>query len=150
MHGAPEALSKAIVLNIIKNATKEKREILVISFSITFETLKIKNPEKADEMQEIIDFLSSSFHGGTDIASAIDHALSISPSGLSSADVLIISDFVSQELSKNTIKAIDKAKRHGTRFFAIAVGERGNNQILRLMDETEIISRSWESVKLEF
>lgn len=150
MHGLPEAISKAMTLGIVKIAAKEKRKVLIISFSVTFETFVINKIEKTSEMSKFIDFLSSSFHGGTDIASAIDHALSLTKGGLASADVLIISDFVSQPLSNNTVKTIELAKRKGTRFFALSMGNRGNNQILKLMNETEIVSKNWESINLEF
>lgn len=142
MHGIPEALSKAMALLIIKYATKEKREILIISFSVKTEILKIEHPEKQEQMARIIQFLSSSFHGGTNIGFAIENAIEmLSKTKLKNADILTISDFVASDLSKNTTKKIEKIKKNGTRLFAISIGDRGNNSILRLMDETKIFKK---------
>lgn len=142
MHGIPEAISKATALSVIKNAAKEKRETLIISFSVTFEVLRIKRAETAEELHKIVEFLASSFHGGTDIGSAL--AFAISATGdkvLRNADVLTISDFVSSDLSAQTIQKIRDAKKSGTRFYAMSIGDRGRTSILTKMDETIILSK---------
>jgi len=142
MHGIPEAISKAMTLLIIQNAVKEKREIFVISFSVKFETLKIENPEKRSEMKNIISFLSSSFHGGTDISAALDFAIkSLSDKKFKNADILTISDFVSSDLQKSTLSKIQSIKSTGTRFYAISINDRGNNNILKIMNETFIYKK---------
>lgn len=146
MHGIPEAVSKATALSIIKNAAKENRETLIVSFSVTFEVLRIKRAETAEELHKIISFLSSSFHGGTDIGSALEFAISAAgEKPLRNADVLTISDFVSSDLNAQTVRKIREAKRNGTRFFALSIGDRGRTSILTKMDETVIFSK--ETVK---
>lgn len=149
MHGIPEAIAKAITLGVVKSAASENREILIISFSTSFETMRINQLENADKMEILIDFLSSSFHGGTDISSALEHALLSAREKLSSADVLVISDFVSQDFSQNCSKKILDAKKRGTRFFAVSMGDRGNNNILKFMDETEVVQTNKKQVNFE-
>jgi len=142
MHGIPEAVSKAATLAIIGWASKEKRETLIISFSVKFEVLRISHPEKESEMKKIVDFLSSSFHGGTDIGQALSFAISETAGRkLKNADILTISDFVSSDLPAQTVREIKAAKKRGTRFFAVSMGDRGRTSILMNMDETLVLNR---------
>lgn len=142
MHGIPEAVSKAAALAVIGAAGREKRATLVVSFSVKFEVLRISHPEKEPEMRRIVDFLSSSFHGGTDIGQALSYAVSETAGGrLRNADVLTISDFVSSDLPAQAVGEIRAAKRRGTRFFAISIGDRGRTSILMNMDETLVLNR---------
>lgn len=149
MHGIPESLSKAAALAVIASAAKERRETLVVSFSAGFETLRISRPEREDEMKKIVEFLAMSFHGGTDIAQALTFAVSETEGGrLRNADILTISDFVSGDLPAQSVRKIREAKKRGSRFFAISMGDRGRTSILMNMDETLVLRETAEGAGL--
>lgn len=136
MQGIPEAVSKAMVLQIVKIASAEGRAVYIISFSIKFETIRIGRLDKASESLRLSKFLSSSFYGGTDISSALEHAVkTLSEQAFVNADVLLVSDFRACELSATTSKAISKARRRGTRVFALSIGGNGNEKILSRFDK---------------
>ena len=74
MHGEPENIAKAMALFLANKAKQQNRACYLINFSTGIETLDLSG---AGGLSALIRFLSSSFHGGTDVAPALRHALSI-------------------------------------------------------------------------
>ena len=70
MYGQPEQIAKAISFVILSRALRQKRPCYLISFSDHIKTLELTKMGK--ELDTLIEFLTLSFHGGTDIQPALE------------------------------------------------------------------------------
>lgn len=137
MSGAPETIAKAMTLFLATKAREEQRTCYLINFSTGIETLELS--EKWG-LASIIDFLKMSFHGGTDAAPALDHALkTIAAEAYQKADLLIISDFIMANLPPATLANIEKQRGEGNRFYSLVVGSAYMVQRLKSLFDHEWI-----------
>lgn len=120
MHGQPELISKAIVLFLAMQAMQSKRAFYLINFSTNLTALNLQHDQALDEL---IHFLSQSFHGGTDILPAMKHAVSmLEQPQFQNADVVVVSDFIMGQLDDELMENIRKHKQQGNGFYAVAIG----------------------------
>lgn len=120
MHGQPELIAKAICLYLSIQALKAKRAMYIINFSTNLTTLDL---QKGHSFDDLIHFLSQSFHGGTDIIPALEHATAmLKQPDFTRADVVVISDFIMGHLSPELMQTIQADKQHGHGFYAVAIG----------------------------
>ena len=120
MSGTPETIAKAVTLYIASRAVKQKRNCYLINFSTSIETLDLSNKMG---IKELINFLGRSFHGGTDVAPAINHALkTMQEKNYEKSDLLVISDFVMSFLPNELEENIKNAKKKKNRFYSLAIG----------------------------
>ncbi|MBD3193184.1 MAG: VWA domain-containing protein [Candidatus Heimdallarchaeota archaeon] len=97
MHGVPEILAKTLILAIIRRVAKEKREVKVILFGSRGETTSFEFKRTEKGFNDLLNFLSESFGGGTDFDSAMKTALkSVEKPEFERADLLFISDGLGQ------------------------------------------------------
>ena len=74
-------------------------------------------------MASLMDFLKMSFHGGTDVAPAMEHALEVMERDeYEKADLLIISDFIMADLPESMLESISSQRSKGNRFYSLVVG----------------------------
>lgn len=120
MHGQPELIAKAIVLYLATQAMQTKRAMYVINFSTNLTAMNLQHHQALDDL---IHFLSQSFHGGTDIVPAIEHAVSmLQQPQFQNADVVVISDFIMGQLEDELMEKIQQYKQQGNGFYAVAIG----------------------------
>ncbi|MEN8391921.1 VWA domain-containing protein [Acinetobacter indicus] len=120
MHGQPELIAKAMSLYLAIQAMKAKRPMYLINFSTQLTSLNLLEGYSLDDL---IHFLSQSFHGGTDVIPAIEHALSmLAQSNFHNADVLVVSDFIMEQLPTELMAQVEQQKQQGTGFYAVAIG----------------------------
>jgi len=76
MTGRREQLSKAFVIACVAAAHQQKRDIQLVAFSSASNVIET-GPLSANTqgIRRLLDFLSSSFGGGTDITGALKHAM---------------------------------------------------------------------------
>lgn len=130
MHGEPEFLSKVIAFAITKIAISEKRKAFLISFSIGIETFELTDIQNS--LENLIDFLQMSFHGGTDASQAALEALKqMETESYEKADLLIISDGVFGNLNDNTLNSIEELKKKGNKFNSLMIGNSYNERALK-------------------
>jgi uncharacterized protein with von Willebrand factor type A (vWA) domain len=93
MTGTPENIAKALVLQCISVAKKEKRACFVYLFGSKGEVKEMElTPDKAG-LEQMILFLSMSFGGGTDVEGPLNMALERSDEQQwQQADILLVSD----------------------------------------------------------
>lgn len=133
MSGIPEEVAKAICYGLMLRSRTEKRACYLISYSIDIEVLNLADWKQQQE--QIVNFLSYSFHGGTDLEPALKEALRmLQTEDYILADVLVISDFEVRDLSLETITAINSVREHNTLFHSLEVGWDGNNEVLAQFD----------------
>lgn len=120
MHGQPELIAKAISLYLAMQAMKSKRPMHIINFSTNLTALEL---QQGDALDDVIHFLSQSFHGGTDIVPAMQHAADmLRQPNFSHADVLVISDFIMGGLPPELMEGIEQLQQQGAGFYAVAIG----------------------------
>ena len=79
MAGAREDLAKSVVLACVSAAHSQSRECRVVSFSSASNAIESGNIScNAGGVQRLLDFLSYSFGGGTDVTGALNFAVSFS------------------------------------------------------------------------
>jgi uncharacterized protein with von Willebrand factor type A (vWA) domain len=133
MHGTPETVAKTLCFAILKIAIRENRKCFLISFSTGIETLNLTDLKNS--LGKIIEFLSMSFHGGTDAAPAMREALrQLQSNDYKKADVLMISDFVMPSFDKQTQEQIKTAKESKTKFHSLVIGTSQNQNVIADFD----------------
>jgi len=120
MQGMPETIAKAVTLFMACKAKEQGRACYVINFSNGIECLDLG---LGIEMESLIEFLCMSFHGGTDVAPALNHALDVmKEDDYENADLLIISDFVMGDLPHAIQQQIEEQRSFGNQFYSLVVG----------------------------
>lgn len=141
MGGMREQLSKAVVLGCVSEAHKQGRYCQVVAFSTEHGTMEA-GQITADNLgiQRLLEFLSHSFGGGTDVTGALKFAMTtIESDAMSAADILLISDGeipdppISDELMEklNLLKLRKDVKVHG-----LLVGKRDSRPMSKICCET--------------
>ncbi|MGL6013894.1 MAG: vWA domain-containing protein, partial [Shewanella oncorhynchi] len=120
MQGMPETIAKAVTLFMSCKAKEQKRPCYLINFSTGLQYLDL-GPGLS--MESVIEFLSMSFYGGTDVAPALAHALEVmQKDDYRNADLLIISDFIMGSLPVKLQQRIEEARYFGNSFYSLVVG----------------------------
>jgi len=121
MHGSPENVAKAITLHMVNLASKDDRDCYLINFSTTIETLDFSS---GIEFDTLLKFLQQSFHGGTDVAPAINHAIiKMNEDKYKNADLIVLSDFVMPSLPENIRSRIEKLRSEGNKFHSLCISQ---------------------------
>ena len=121
MKGINEYIAKATMLKIVMQALSENRNIYLINFSVEIYSYKFS---KYDGLDELINFLKLSYHGGSDIYKAMNEAIRImNTDDFRNADVLVLSDFMMEDMPYNLIDLCEKQKSKGNKFFAVSIGK---------------------------
>ncbi|MFW2372646.1 MAG: VWA domain-containing protein, partial [Gammaproteobacteria bacterium] len=146
MEGNPETLAKAIVLEVMRVAVREGRACLLLAFSGPDQIHQYELSNTEQGWQAILDAISLSFHGGTDISTVIEHACGlVEQESWNSADLLLISDsrfYVSDELI-NDVAAIKKD--HGMRIHGINVSSWNSQAMEQLCQPVYRIAKFYET-----
>lgn len=124
MSGAPENVAKALVLQCISVAKKEKRACFVYLFGSKGEVKEMGlTPDKAG-LEQMLLFLSMSFGGGTDVEGPLNMALERSDEKQwQQADILLVSDgefSVSSGLSR---KISNRKELRGMSVHGVVIGD---------------------------
>ncbi|MDQ2820372.1 MAG: VWA domain-containing protein [Pseudomonadota bacterium] len=119
MNGMPETIAKAVALRFAAQAREQQRRCYLINFSTSIETLDLSDKVGP---AALMGFLHMSFHGGTDIAPALNHALdTMEQDTYKNADLLIISDFIMAALPDTMQARIDRRRQDGNKFHSLVV-----------------------------
>ena len=133
MHGPPETVAKTLCFALLKMAIRDNRKCYLISFSTAIETLNLTDIK--NNLDKLIEFLSMSFHGGTDAAPAMHEALRmLETEDYKKADVIMVSDFVMSGFDEQTKNKILAAKENKTKFHSLVIGDSGNKNAIEEFD----------------
>lgn len=135
MHGTPETIAKTMCFALLRIALLENRQCFLISFSTEIETLEMTSFNKS--YTSLIQFLTHSFQGGTDGTPALVAALhQIKIKNYEKADVLMISDFVMDEVTAQVVQGIESAKKRGTKFHSLVISSEANPAVMAIFDNS--------------
>lgn len=137
MQGAPETVAKAVALFLAAKARQGKRACYLINFSTSIDTLDFGAEMK---FESLLRFLKMSFHGGTDVAPALAHALGkMEEEAYRHADLVVISDFVMSDLSGALLQRLERRRLEGNRFHSLVVGDACMSRRMRTHFDNEWI-----------
>ncbi len=137
MHGVPEKIAKVLSFAILRIALLQNRKCYLISFSTGIKTIELT--DFYNNLPSLINFLSFSFHGGTDATPALYEAVKmLQTEDYKNADVLMISDFIMSGVDSDLEERINQTKNNGTEYHSLVISSSGNKQVL------EIFDNNWE------
>ncbi len=132
MSGFPEQCAKAMAYALMQIALAEDRDCYVMLFSTEHITYELT---KQDGLREVSDFLSYSFHGGTDLEPVMQKSIELMGSGTyKNADLVVISDFIAPKQSEETLEKVNALKAVKNRFHAISLSRYGNPELMSMFD----------------
>lgn len=133
MHGEPETIAKTVAFAILRIALRDKRPCFLISFSTGIQTLRMNDLQES--LSNLIDFLGMSFYGGTDAEPALKEALrQVRSKEYGDSDILVISDFIMDRLSKELSNEIAEARKNRNRLHSLVLSSSGNQNTLEQFD----------------
>ena len=133
MHGSPERIAKTLCFAILRSCLLGDRRCYLISFSTRITTLELTDLNSG--LPSLINFLSLSFHGGTDATPALDAALNmLQTEDFKNADVLMISDFIMGKPDDKTVELIEKQKEKKTKFYSLTISDTANPGVMEIFD----------------
>ena len=133
MHGKPEQVAKTLCFALLKIAVRDNRQCYLISFSTGIETLNLTDFE--NDLEKLIQFLSMSFGGGTDITEALQESLAmLKTKDFNKADIVAVSDFIMSDIDDEINNQINEAKMNKTKFHSLEIGNSGNREIIEKFD----------------
>ena len=139
MSGMREDLSKAVVLAAVTAAHKQGRDCRIVAFSSLSNTVESGNITcDADGIRKLLDFLSYSFGGGTDVTGALKHAMQVLESDMASSDLLLVSDgeLPNPPVSKLVLAQLESLKQQtGMEIHGLLVGKRESESLNLLCNE---------------
>ncbi len=136
MHGGPEAVAKAVVLEAMRTAHAQQRACHVFAFGGPGEIVELELGVDAAGIEQLAQFLEQGFRGGTDICGPIERVLErLAEKRWQLADLLIASDG-EFGATPETAAATARAKAElGLRIQGVLIGDRETVGMLELADD---------------
>ena len=151
MSGARETLSKAVVLACFSAAHKQHRNCQVVSFSNERGVMDAGEITADPEgIQRLLEFLSNSFGGGTDVTGALNYAMTVLGSeAMSAADLLLVTDgeIPDPPLKEEMMQDLDRLKRRtGMQVHGLLVGNSESKPVSKLCTHTYDFLMSYDTL----
>jgi uncharacterized protein with von Willebrand factor type A (vWA) domain len=138
MHGLPERVAKAIVLEAVRTACAEKRRCLLYAYGGPGEVLEHELDLSPEGIGRLLAFLGLSFGGGSDVAGVTGRVLArLGQEDWRHADVLFVSDG-EWSAPADLTAAVRRAHDVGTRFHGVQIGNRGRTGLSDLCDPVHV------------
>lgn len=132
MQGFPEQAAKSLAYALMQIALAENRDCYVMIFSTQVIKYELT---KQDGLREVSDFLSSTFHGGTDLEPVFNASLELLESDrYKNSDLVVLSDFMAPKQNPDITSHVENLKLCNNRFHAVSFSKYGNPQLLNLFD----------------
>ena len=143
MRGAPENIAKAVALEAMRTAHRERRGCLLIAFGGPDEMIERELAFTPAGLQALLDLMGQGFDGGTDIQGPIERAIDrVHEARWGSADLLIVSDGEFGCVPA-TLQRLDEAReRLGLRVHGVLVGDRETMGLMEVADDIHWV-RDW-------
>lgn len=143
MRGAPENVAKACVLQALRSAHAAARACTLLAFGGAGELLEQELSLTNSGLNNLLDTMSQSFDGGTDVQTPLERAIAlVREERFALADILIVSDgeFGATPATLGTLREC-KAEL-GLRVHSILIGDRETIGLLEVSDHIHWV-RAW-------
>lgn len=137
MHGLPERVAKALVLEAARTAHTERRRCFLYTYSGPGEVATHELDLSPDGLGRLLTFLGSTFGGGTDVTMLTTVTERLRKEEWSKADVILVSDG-EWPASQEVISAVKAAKERGSRFHGVLVGNAQSSGMRSLCDPMHV------------
>lgn len=138
MHGLPEQVAKALVLEALRTAHAERRRCFLYSFSGPGQVHEQELDLSPDGVGRLLEFLGFSFGGGSDTTEVMTRVIArLAEREWKKADILLVSDGEWPE-PKSLQTSIKDAREQGTRFHGVQIGNRGRTGLHALCDPVHV------------
>lgn len=140
MHGLPEQVAKALILETLRTAHAEKRRCRLYSFSGPSQIEEHELELSPEGISRLLKFLALSFGGGSDPTEVVTEVLKRLREGeWSKADVLFVSDG-EWPAPPGLISDVQRIREAGTRFHGIQIGNRGRTGLHEICEPVHIFT----------
>ena len=147
MRGLPENIAKATVLECLKAAYKEQRRCYVYLFGSKKEVSELDLTLDASGFNDLLNFLTMSFGGGTDAEGPLNKALEKCDSEeWHKADVLLVSDGEFPVTSGLSRKISNRREKQGLQVHGIQIGNSHYTSMSKICDPIHYFSE-WVDLK---
>jgi uncharacterized protein with von Willebrand factor type A (vWA) domain len=141
MSGTRELLSKAVVLACVTSAHKQKRNCQVVAFSNERGVMDAGEiGVDASGILRLLDFLTNSFGGGTDVTGALKYAMTTLDSDtMAAADLLLITDgeIPDPPVSEAIMEDLERLKlQTGMEIHGLLVGNHESKALNKICTQT--------------
>jgi uncharacterized protein with von Willebrand factor type A (vWA) domain len=137
MHGTPELVAKALVLECLRTAHQEKRRCFLYAYSGPGQVLEHELDLTAEGVGRLLAFLGLSFGGGTDIGALTRVLDRLGQGDWKKADVVVATDG-EWSASSALVAAVVRAKEFGTRFHGVQIGNRGRSGLHQICEPVHV------------
>ena len=143
MRGAPENVAKAVVLEAVRVAQRERRACRLIAFGGRGELLERGLDLDRGGLAQLLEFIGQGFDGGTDLQAPLERVIElVTREGWRSADLLLVSDG-EFGCTEAMLRQLDEAKAMlGLRVQGVLVGDRETLGLLETCDDIHWL-RGW-------
>ncbi|NOF77794.1 VWA domain-containing protein [Vibrio cholerae] len=147
MKGLPENIAKATVLECLKVAYKEQRRCYVYLFGSQKEVSELDLTLDASGFNELLNFLTMSFGGGTDAEGPLNKALEkCNSEEWYKADILLVSDGEFPISSGLIRKISNQREKQGMQVHGIQIGHSHYTSMNKICDPIHYFSE-WVDLK---
>lgn len=150
MSGMRENLSKAVVLASVTMAHKQGRDCRIVSFSSTSNSVECERITcDTDGIRRLLEFLSYSFGGGTDVTGALKHAIDVLENDMTSSDIILVTDgeLPNPPVSNAILTKLEQMKRqNGLEIHGLLVGKRESESLNLLCNEVHNFLGSYDGI----
>lgn len=135
MRGLKEIFSKAIAMVIVNILEELKVNVILLTFSTKARSIDLSDSK--NKLKSTRDTFKKSFYGGSDISVAIDEIYKVLGNKKHrKANILIISDFLFKNPSRETLQKINKLKEREHHFHSLKINNKDNKSTLETMFTT--------------
>lgn len=122
MMGQRERMAKLLAFAVLRMSLKENRKAYLVAFSEGIRYVKLHRLN--EDLNALIDFLGSSFEGGSDPNEALTFAMDkMEEKDFNMADILLVTDGYLKDIKPALLLRIREIRKKGNRFFGIITDE---------------------------
>ena len=142
MHGLPEQVAKALVLEAVRTAHAERRRCYLYAYSGPGQVIEHDLDLSPEGVGRLLSFLGFTFGGGNDETGVVTKVLArLREREWKRADILFVSDG-EWPVPASLVAAVHGAREVGTRFHGVQIGNLGQTGLHRLCDPVHVF-RDW-------
>jgi len=148
MMGARETIAKALTLECLRQAHKEKRACYVYAFSGPGDCQEMELSVTPKSMEKLLLFLTMSFNGGTDVDEPLWRSLRrLREVGWSDADMLLVTDGEIAPPNPDLVVSLNSAKEElDLKVHGLLVGDAGDPEVMKSICSVVHKFEAWDKV----